>query len=74
MDDKICNVSIDVEAAFEQCGRKCPYFEIEQEGVVIFDIFGRGLPVYKPHCKNMYICQNAVKIAAGESGNQNGDS
>ena len=74
MDDKTCNISINVETAFGQCGRMCPYFELEQDGVLIIDAFGMGLPSYSPHCKNMFICLNAVKVAAGEGGNKNGDS
>ena len=65
--DKKFVTSIECAVAFEQCNKNnCPYFEMEQDQLNIFDPFGRVLSSYHPHCKNMFICQNAVNVAFGE--------
>lgn len=64
-------ISIELVVPFENCSTKCPYFSLEQDSPYIIDSFGRGWSTFHPHCKNMFICKNAVDVANGVIGNGN---
>lgn len=66
-------ISIELVVPFENCSTRCPHFSLEPESPYIIDDFGRGWNTFHPHCKNMFICRNAVEVAAGESEKKNGD-
>lgn len=64
-------ISIELVVPFEMCSTRCPHFVLESQSPYIIDSFGRGWDTFHPHCKNMFICQNAVRVANGVIGNGN---
>ena len=61
--------TVDVLVACDLC-EKCTYFKIGNTMPHIIDDFGRGLPIFKPHCEHLFVCENLLKMMEEKNGTE----
>lgn len=61
--------TVEVEVACELC-EGCSQFRVKNMMPHIIDDFGRGLPYFKPHCENLFVCKNLLKMLEEKNGTE----